>query len=147
MSESTTASEAIEAALRSEPVRDAVTDVFEDMHLAFLRAGDRGPEMLRECLWAALDAAGAAVFHAVRLMSPEQLAELIGGAVETAWIRTFTKDGSGGPIDAQDAEDAAEYAARASLWGAGPVTTHFAGRVVGPWLPVIPVTHQGEETT
>lgn len=119
MSESTTASEAIAAALRD---------------YAPPLPGHEG-----HC--------AQVVVNAVRLMSPEQLAELIGGAVETAWIRTFTKDGSGGPIDAQDAEDAAEYAARASLWGAGPVTTHFAGRVVGPWLPVIPVTHQGEETT
>lgn len=93
MSESTTASEAT-----AELLRLAVTE-------AKMHGEDVAPFLI----------------EAVRSLSPEQLAELIGGEVE-------------------------RMVGHARI-GAVQYQQHPLGRVVGPWLPVIPVTHQGEETT
>lgn len=105
MSESTTASEAIAAALRD---------------YAPPLPGHEG-----HC--------AQVVVNAVRLMSPEQLAELIGGEFEE-----------------RRADDG--WAGQVTDFKSGATTSHYkpssvSRRVVGPWLPVIPVTHQGEETT
>lgn len=115
MSESTTASEAVEATLREH--LDGPCSICENHDQPGHLAAD--------------------VIHTIRSLSPEQLAELIGGRVQ--WS---VREVDGSHIERMSSRDAAELAAKAY-----PDLLRIGRSAVTPWLPVIPFTHQGEETT